>query len=64
MGTPNEEQLAAIKAYALHHGRYWKAQLRTDWMNGRDAQRHNGHLLRQVRNQFGPTWLANFTLEK
>ena len=25
-----------------------------------DASRPNGHLLRQVRNQFGPKWLEEY----
>lgn len=49
------EQLAALREYAAQHGRYWKNKLRSDWALGRDTQ-----LLRQIRNQFGPTWLTKF----
>lgn len=61
---PNEEQLEAIKAFAKKYGRCWKQDLNNAWMNGKDAQEPNGHLLRQVRNNFGPPWLINFKLEK
>ena len=52
-----EEQDAAIQAYAEHYGKNWKKQLLDDWLTGKDASWPNGHLLRQVRNQFGPKWL-------
>ena len=52
-----EEQDAAIQAYAEYHGKNWKKQLLDDLLTGKDASRPNGHLLRQVRNQFGPKWL-------
>lgn len=54
---PTKEQQAAIDAYRVEHGRSWKRALAADWWTGRDAQRANGHLLRQVRNQLGPQWL-------
>ena len=52
-----EEQAAAIQAYRDTYGKNWKKQLLDDWLTGKDASRPNGHLLRQVRNQFGPKWL-------
>lgn len=55
-----EEQDAAIQAYAEHYGKGWKKQLLDDWLTGKDASRPNGHLLRQVRNQFGPQWLEEY----
>jgi hypothetical protein len=54
---PNQEQLAALQHYAISRGRSWKQDLNTAWMNGADAREDDGHLLRQVRNDFGPTWL-------
>lgn len=54
-GELTPEQLAALKEYAARHGRYWKNKLSSDWVRARDTP-----LLRQIRNQFGPTWLINF----
>lgn len=62
--VPNEEQLAALRAFKARHGRNWKTTLSAKWSNGTDTAEPNGHLLRQVRNQGGPTWLANFKLEE
>ena len=62
------EQRAAIEAYARRYGPDWKESLSADWQSGRDvnALRHDGIdgcYLRQIRNQFGPAWLATFTLD-
>ena len=54
---PNQEQLAALQRYATSRGRSWKQELNGAWMNGADAREDDGCLLRQVRNDFGPTWL-------
>ena len=59
-----EDQSAALAAYAREHGRCWKRDLLADWMSGRDADHPEGHLLRQVRNTFGPSWLKTFKLEQ
>lgn len=61
-GEPTPEQLAALQAFAQKYGRNWKYKLVGAWCNGADAREPNGHLLRQVRNQLGPQWLANFKL--
>ena len=53
-----EEQEQAIKAYAAKHGRFWKQKLLLAWQTGRDTSEPMGHALRQVRNQYGPRWLA------
>jgi len=55
---PNQEQLEALQRYATSRGRSWKAKLNAAWMNGADAREPDGHLLRQVRNEHGPSWLA------
>lgn len=57
---PNPEQMEAILAFKERHGRFWKTKLGDMWLDGRDASQPGGHLLRQVRNTFGPQWLANF----
>lgn len=59
--APN--QAAAILDFAKAHGRYWKAALNHAWTTGRDERMPNGALLRQVRNNQGPTWLARLSLK-
>jgi hypothetical protein len=62
MMMPTAEQREALRKFAEKYGRYWKDELRTQWLHGIDAHEPDGHLLRQVRNQCGPKWLANFKL--
>jgi hypothetical protein len=57
------EQEAAVAAFAKAHGRTWKSKLNEAWCNGRDAREVDGQLLRQVRNNLGPTWLVNYRLQ-
>jgi len=54
---PTPEQLRAIQAFANKHGAHWKSALLTAWLTGRDEREPHSHLLRQVRNRFGPVWL-------
>ena len=54
---PSQEQLAALQRYATSRGRCWKQELNIAWMNGADAREDDGCFLRQVRNDFGPSWL-------
>jgi hypothetical protein len=63
---PNLEQINALHSYASKFGSIgeetWKTHLMDDWMTGRDDGRENGHLLRQMRNRGGPTWLNGYDL--
>jgi len=61
--SPTPEQLAALSAYARKYGNTWKQSLNHAWATGRDAHEPDGHLLRQLRNTFGPSWLAKFRLD-
>jgi len=61
---PNDDQLTALKAYAEKYGSGWKSSLSTAWMTGKDCNEPDGHLLRQLRNRFGPSWLVKFNLEE
>ena len=56
---PNPEQLAALQRFATANGRSWKSALSNAWTTGADEQEPDAHLLRQVRNQFGPKWLRS-----
>ena len=57
--NPTPEQLAALQAFADKYGRNWKTKLNIAWGNGKDDREPGGALLRQVRNQFGNSWLAS-----
>lgn len=46
----------AIRAYAMENGRYWKANLRDDWMNARTTG-----VMQALRNSHGPSWLVSFS---
>jgi hypothetical protein len=61
MAGPTPDQIAAVAAFAVKHGRKWRAALADAWWTGRDASEPDGHLLRQVRNRFGPAWLRDVT---
>jgi hypothetical protein len=58
------EQLNALQQFAATHGRNWKSELHSMWIDGRDACQPNGSILRQIRNWFGPTWLQRFSIKK
>jgi hypothetical protein len=60
MQSPSLEQQQALQQFAAANGRYWKSKLKAAWYNGTDASLPNGGLLRQVRNELGPLWLASF----
>jgi hypothetical protein len=56
---PTAEQLAALRAYATANGRTWKSKLLHSWETG-DTHGQWTAPLRQVRNNFGPSWLVRF----
>lgn len=51
------EQLDTLRRFALYAGRTWKAQLNTQWMNGKASGP-----LQQLRNSHGPSWLKAYRL--
>lgn len=57
---PSEEQKAALLAFISANGRDWKDKLSAAWASGnyRFISKDNQALLQQVRNDFGPEWLA------
>jgi len=55
---PTPEQQLAINQFKAKYGQFWKEELATKWWSGRDVNEPHGALLRQVRNQLGPQWLA------
>lgn len=58
--TPEQcERLIGFRIYHSQRGRPWKEELLRLWAAGHDTAERDGHLLRQIRDQFGPTWLTN-----
>ena len=55
------EQAAALTEFATKFGRNWKEKLRDCWLKAACPTFERYHLLQQVRNQHGPSWLAKFT---
>ena len=62
----NTDQLAAITSYAAHVGDNWKSTLQADWMRSGPAVSNwramDWAFMQQIRNNFGPSWLATFEL--
>jgi hypothetical protein len=58
----DDEQVAALQAYAARHGRRWKSILNNVWMGG--APYDDGGILRRLRNTHGPSWLQRYRLPK
>lgn len=61
---PTAEQERRLRAFAENGGQGWKDTLSNLWLTGRDAALPDGHLLRQIRNNLGPSWLANLKLSE
>lgn len=62
---PTHEQACAVLRFATSNGVAWKRALEEHWLNNCSVHRlseNDAALLRQVRNQCGPTWLTNITL--
>ncbi len=64
MKTLTPEQEAALTRFARDNGRTWKQALRDLWFYGNEYNEEDGGYLRQVRNQFGPSWLIKYQLPK
>lgn len=58
----SQPQLTAVRTFALRHGRNWKSKLNLAWYSGKDDSMPDGWILRQLRNNFGSTWLRGFRL--
>jgi hypothetical protein len=60
----NWAQAQAIFQFAQHEGRNWKSALNQAWMSGNYPYHvKDGGALQQIRNGFGPRWLASFKLK-
>ena len=60
---PDADQQAALNLYIERKGKNWKQQLLDDWRTGADVEAlpdYRGSYLRQIRNQFGPSWLNTY----
>lgn len=54
----NPDQRARLIEFRDANGPQWREKLSNHWWSGTDANLPDGHLLRQIRNQFGPQWLS------
>jgi len=63
LSPPQQE---AIRLYAEEKGRNWKSKLSDEWLVARYVWKHpdKSHLLQQVRNSFGPSWLRSVQIPK
>ena len=63
-----ENQREALSRFAKKHGRQWKSKLHECWMSGRYpydiVNTNDSAYLQQVRNQFGPSWLVKYRIDK
>lgn len=58
MQWPRKDQIEALVEWARLNGRTWVSKLRDAWMDGDYNRFENSHLLQQVRNTQGPSWLT------
>jgi hypothetical protein len=61
LAGPTAEQMAALTAYAAWAGDGWKDRLASDWMRAGSEWDGPYHLLHQLRNNCGPSWLREVT---
>jgi hypothetical protein len=56
-----DEQILAIGAFVDRYGRRWKTHMRRVWEGGAaDFRPEHIPAVRQLRNDFGPSWLKDF----
>ncbi|NJM67495.1 MAG: hypothetical protein HC851_18385 [Acaryochloris sp. RU_4_1] len=60
------EQQKALRLYAQEKGKTWKQNLADDWLRAAYRWGHpdKSYLLQQIRNQYGPSWLADLAMPK
>ena len=61
-GPVPQDVVAALQRFAARNGRRWKSALLTLWETGRDDRESDGPLLRQMRTNFGPSFLMKMRL--
>jgi hypothetical protein len=57
----NDEQLDAVRDYAIARGPTWRRDLIANWKDGQYPRDVNPEVLEQVRDQFGPDWITAYT---
>jgi len=60
MAALTQTDLDALRSYAIEHGPTWKDALSLDWYHAR-VEGLRGQILHGLRNNFGPSWLCDFT---
>ena len=65
---PTTEELNALKKWRDKYGREWKSYLRAAWLSAYYRGSYMGGTdtgtLRNIRNEFGSTWLDKFQFPK
>ncbi|MBN3760889.1 hypothetical protein [Burkholderia sp. Ac-20365] len=59
--TLDQAQRATLRRFASENGRRWKNALLQLWETGGDDRHQDGPMLRQIRIQFGPTFITRLT---
>lgn len=62
----SQQQLDALRTFAVANGARWKSKLNVAWATGRYGDykgADDGTSLQQVRNAFGPSWLVKFSFD-
>lgn len=59
---PTAQQIAALQSFAKANRRNWKQRLNYYWTIANYDDNGDTHILQQIRNEFGPTWLTRFKL--
>lgn len=62
--TLTTEQYEALHKFAKTYGRRWKSTLNSCWETGYYGSDDDSASLQQIRNNFGPSWLARFRFPK
>lgn len=60
MNRLTPEQQHALDTFRNLYSRRWRVELASAWAKGAEYQYPHGAYLRQIRNNFGPDWLAAY----
>lgn len=60
-----DDQRHAIRIFSERNGQAWKEKLNVSWISGsyKGLDSNQSALLQQIRNQFGPEWLASMNID-
>jgi len=64
VSRPSDAQLAALKVWREERGRTWRTELLLAWERAGAGVLNYTPELQQLRNEFGPSWLAKYRVPK